>query len=317
MASVPPIHLVLDWDGTTTRRDTLHFLGKICADSAHYRSIKQDDAPSTATSWDDIVKAYLDDFNAHLSSYRPEKARRTTIADEKAWLASLEAVESSSLRRVEEAAIFKGVTAEGVRNGAVKAVNSGELELRPGWSALLGQGIKTTILSVNWSATFIRECLRAAAAKEPDAESLQQAVERITILANEIDGLSDPHGSSGLLNPPHPGAEGEKRGIRTSADKIANMPTPVKYGGEELVVYVGDSATDFEALLAADVGICVRDEDEPSSGQKELAEALTRVGIEQHRIKLLAEMPPADDSAVRVYWAKNLQEVAMSLSSYG
>lgn len=315
MASVP-LHLIVDWDGTATRNDTLHFLGKICADSAHHRSIKQDDAPPTATSWDDVVKAYIDDFTDHVSSYKPKKSQRTTIAEEKAWLASLEVVESRSVHRVEDAGIFKGVTAEGVKNGAVKAVQSGDLELRDGWSALLSQGIKTTILSVNWSATFIRECLRAAAAREHDSEALLQAVDSITILANEIDGLNDSDGSSGLLNLARPGLDGEKGGIRTSADKLANMPTPVKFGGEELVVYVGDSATDFEALLAADVGICIRDEEEPSSGQKELAETLTRIGVEQHRIKLLAEMPPADDSLVRVYWAKNLQEVALSLSSY-
>ncbi|KAL0257871.1 hypothetical protein SLS55_007038 [Diplodia seriata] len=299
MASVPPIHLVLDWDGTTTHKDTLHFLGRICA-------------RSSATTWEDIVKAYLDDFSSHESSYTPSKSQRTTIADEKAWLASLATVDSLSVQRVEDAGLFKGVTAAAIKDGAVQAIQSGELTLRDGWSSLLAQGQKTSILSVNWSAAFIRECLRAAAANDSD---LQAAVERVSIAANEIAGLQHSAGSSGLLNGRDEATGGETGAIRTSADKSANMPTPIKYGGEELVVYVGDSATDLEALLVADVGICVRDED-PSSGQKELAEALERIGVEQHRIKLLAEMPPADDSAVRVYWAKNLQEVALSLSSY-
>ncbi|GME62868.1 hypothetical protein GTA08_BOTSDO03052 [Neofusicoccum parvum] len=313
MASVPPVHLVLDWDGTTTHHDTLHFLGKICADHARARSNKQDDAPA---SWDDIAKAYVDDLAAHASSYRPALSQRSTIAEEKAWLASLDLVDARSIRRVEDAGIFKGVTAAAVKSGAVKAVETGELALRDGWADLLAQATKITVLSVNWSAAFIRESLRAAAARDRDAEVLLQAVDRIDILANEIDGLDDPHGSSGLLNSCKSNADGESNGIRTSADKLANMPTPAKYGGDALVVYVGDSATDFEALLAADVGICIRDEDEPSSGQRELAETLARVGVEEHRIKLLAEMPPADDSAVRVYWAKNLREVALSLSSY-
>ncbi|KAK0650113.1 hypothetical protein DIS24_g7188 [Lasiodiplodia hormozganensis] len=304
MASVPPIHLVLDWDGTTTHKDTLHFLGKICADHAA-------NAPA-ATTWEEIVKAYLDGLSAHASSYTPARSQRTTIAEEKAWLASLAAVESSSVKRVEDSGLFRGVTAAAVKAGAAQAIDSGEVTLRDGWSSLLAYSQKTTILSVNWSATFIRECLRAAAANDPDAKA---AVERVSIAANEIAGLQDSNGSSGLLNG-RTEVSGEEAGaIRTSADKRANMPTPVKYGGEELVVYVGDSATDFEALLVADVGICIRDE-EPSSGQKELAETLERVGVEQHRIKLLAEMPPADDSAVSVYWAKNLQEVALSLSSY-
>ncbi|OJD32728.1 nuclease-like protein [Diplodia corticola] len=307
MASVPPIHLVLDWDGTTTHKDTLHFLGKICADHARSRS----DGPAT-TTWDDIVKAYVDDLSSHASSYTPEKGQRTTIAEEKAWLASLATVDSLSVRRVEDSGLFKGVTAAAVRTGAAQAIGTGELTLRDGWSSLLAQGQKTTILSVNWSATFIRECLLAAAANDSD---LKAAVERVSIAANEIAGLQDSNGSSGLLNGRNEATGDETGAIRTSADKFANMPTPVKYGGEELVVYVGDSTTDLEALLVADVGICIRDE-EPSSGQQELAEALERVGVEQHRIKLLAEMPPADDSIVRVYWAKNLREVALSLSSY-
>lgn len=316
MASVPPVHLVLDWDGTITHKDTLHFLGKICADNALARSNKQDDEPTATAgaSWDELVKAYSDEYSSHAVHYVPKKTQRSTIAEEKEWLASIDPVESRSIRRVEKAGVFKGVTTAAVKDAAVKAVESGELALRNGWADALVQGSKITILSVNWSATFIRESLLAAVAKESDAELLQKAVAGIDIIANEIDGLDDPAGSSGLLNTSQSGADG-RSGVRTSADKLANMPTPVKYGGDGLVVYVGDSATDFEALLAADVGICIRDE-ELGSGQKELADMLARVGVQVHRIKLLAEMPPADDSVVTMYWAKNLQEVALSLSSY-
>jgi hypothetical protein len=48
-----------------------------------------------------------------------------------------------------------------------------------------------------------------------------------------------------------------------------------------ITVYVGDSTGDFHCLLAADVGICVRDEHSPvRSGQIELTDTFKRVGVE-------------------------------------
>ncbi|KAK8168372.1 hypothetical protein IWX90DRAFT_111447 [Phyllosticta citrichinensis] len=318
MASAPlPIHLILDWDGTLAAKDTLHFLGQISAEHA-----AKDVAPPTS-SWDDIVKAYVDDLDAHVQAYRPSSSERTTIAEETAWLASLEGVDLRSVKRVEDAGLFAGITADSVSQGAAKAVGSGQLQLRKGWENLLfrnegNHGVlrgRISILSVNWSATFIREALLHAAydtktlqSSLMNADALRRTLQNIDISANEFEGLDHRNGSSGRLT-----KSGEK-GIRTSQDKLERMPIPHKYGGDELVIYVGDSCTDLEALLAADVGICIRDEP-MGSGQRELAETLERIGVPVHRLKLLAEMPPPDDSRIDLWWTSSLEELSMSLDS--
>ncbi|KAK7625529.1 hypothetical protein IWX48DRAFT_314168 [Phyllosticta citricarpa] len=318
MAFAPlPIHLILDWDGTLTAKDTLHFLGQISAEHA----VK--DAAPPSSSWDDIVKAYVDDLDAHVKAYRPSSSERTTIAEEKAWLTSLEDVDLRSVRRVEDAGLFTGITADTVSQGAAKAVGSGQLQLRKGWENLLfrnegNEGIlrgKISILSVNWSATFIREALLHAAYETKalqstlmNADVLRRTMQNIDISANEFEGLDGFEGSSGRLT------KSGGKGIRTSQDKLERMPIPHKFGGDELVIYVGDSCTDLEALLAADVGVCVRDEP-MGSGQRELAETLERIGVPVHRLKLLAEMPPPDDSRIDLWWTPSLEELSLSLDS--
>ncbi|KAF2142223.1 uncharacterized protein K452DRAFT_318505 [Aplosporella prunicola CBS 121167] len=314
----PPVRLVLDWDGTVTYKDTLHFLGRICA--SHQKQTQQAQAvappppaqpPSTNTAaWDAIVAAYLHDYSAHAAHYHPPPHQRTRPADESAWLASLQPIEARSAARVTAARLFAGVTAADVRAGAAQAIDSEELRLRPGWADLFASngrrgtsspGITTSILSVNWSASFVRACLLRAAekkaavateerssadlieAKSPaavDAQALQRALQGLRINANEIAGLDQPSGSSGQLD----GA------IRTSADKRAHIDalrarvaTGEEGGDGDTIVYVGDSATDFDALLAADVGVCVRDEP-MGGGQRELAEAMERVGVPVRRL---------------------------------
>ena len=49
-------------------------------------------------------------------------------------------------------------------------------------------------------------------------------------------------------------------------------------------VYIGDSWTDIESLLAADLGICIRD-DPMGSSQRKLAEALERLSIPCPRLR--------------------------------
>jgi len=68
-------------------------------------------------------------------------------------------------------------------------------------------------------------------------------------------------------------------------------------------VYVGDSWTDIECLLAADLGICIRDSPMGSS-QAKLAEALTRLGISCLRLK---DYKDADEWGV--VWASDFAEI--------
>ncbi|KAF2842831.1 hypothetical protein M501DRAFT_922655, partial [Patellaria atrata CBS 101060] len=220
------LHLILDFDGTLTTRDTLHILGRL----GSRKHINPSEDP-----WTSIVSAYTSDFAAHAASYRPTPEDRRTIEQEIAWFASLESVEHRSVERVEQQKLLAGVTSADIKRAAGDAIASGEVRLREGWQEMLvglyrrRKSVRIAILSVNWSVTFIRKTLYSA---------------RIEIRANELEGLEGVDGSTGLLN------QGGQRGIRTSGDKLVAMVSEGLETGDVLV-YVGDSATDLECLLRA------------------------------------------------------------------
>lgn len=78
------------------------------------------------------------------------------------------------------------------------------------------------------------------------------------------------------------------------------------------IVYVGDSWTDIEALLAADLGICVRDEPLGES-QRQLTDALERVGVRCLRLRELGEWRVGEgrgeEGGGRVVWVRDWEEI--------
>jgi 2-hydroxy-3-keto-5-methylthiopentenyl-1-phosphate phosphatase len=297
--SSSPIRLVLDWDGTLTKRDTLHIVAAIGYD--HNRDLN-------LTPWNEIVQAYVSDYVDYEARYKPAAKDRKTIAEESEWLASLKDVERRSLERVEEAGIFTGVTKQEVSLASKSAIHHKKVELRHGWRELLSIACETdkrmpevppvSIISVNWSSTFIRACLETTLAETPTNKSIMDS---IPIFANEI----------------YPDSE-EALNIRTSADKLAAFQK-LRETDNRPIVYVGDSSTDFDCLIAADVGICVRD-DPMGSGQKELKETLERVGLEVLRLSPAAWVKHEEgirnegdgqgrESKKKVWWVTDLMEV--------
>ncbi|KAF1355090.1 hypothetical protein BDV97DRAFT_344692, partial [Delphinella strobiligena] len=233
--------------------------------------------------------------------------------------------------------MFRGVRDVDVQLTAKQAVESAELQLRSGWSNLFRKLVsqsalhesnepqdersRISILSVNWSKHFIRCALRDSAASqtfEPN-DHLDSYIRTMSILANEIEGIRSPSGSNGSLN------KKNSTGIRTSADKLANMPehcrrrlrsrspgkqamdvTAFTADSTPSVIYVGDSTMDLEPLLAADAGICIRDEPIGSS-QIELAETLSRLGVS---VLHVSESISGGSGHMSVYWARDLQEIS-------
>ncbi|GAB7353272.1 hypothetical protein MBLNU459_g3778t1 [Dothideomycetes sp. NU459] len=360
-----PINLILDWDGTLTRKDTLHLVGQI---GYQQKSRLATSADPPIPPWSHFGSAYMDDLAAHQKQYSDKPETRTTLDQERAWLKSLAPVENRSVRRVEESGLFRGVQASDVDRTtlffAEHAAHDERLQLRTSWARLFSHALAAgpasaaaadpsaardavSILSVNWSERFIRQSLlhasESAAACASDRSALAGCIAAMPIVANEIGGLDGPGGGDGSLT--RPGSAG----VRTSSDKLARLPLrcQARLAGEAgrarrdpdrpdadadvdvdadaggTVVYVGDSATDFEALLAADVGICVRDEP-MGSGQQELAETLRRVGVavvhvgDRHTAPDAAAAAAAAAAGSRgrtVYWAKDLGEIADLLQS--
>ncbi|KAF2237630.1 hypothetical protein EV356DRAFT_520886 [Viridothelium virens] len=320
-----PIFLFLDWDGTITHNDTTHLIGRV--GSNHQRQVRT----TLKDPWHNIVQAYSKDLDRHQRTYKPGTSQRKSIAEEQKWLESLSFIESRSIQRVEEAGIFKGVTQSEMEDAGGTAVEDGSLHLRKGWDRLLVMNagylaskkqvafpiLSKHIISVSWSESFIQGALQYAA-QHPNASQassgcdsrlMQSALTQLAISANELDGIENAAGSTGLMSRVY------ELNIRTSKDKLQTMEYKLRQdlgfeidSTEPYCIYVGDSATDLECLLAANVGICVRDEP-MQNGQKDLAETLARLGVNVGHTTEFDGLGGEREMQNRVYWARDLEEV--------
>lgn len=307
-----PINLVLDWDGTITTKDTMFAYGKV----ADIRDARLGKTPTGTATFSGFGKAWMDDYAMHERNYTPKAEDRRHPSQESAWLKSLSAVENSSAERVESSGFFAGVTLQDVSDAAKILLESGEVSLRAGFEDVFSRasknpisqiyrdrgmaGFGVSILSVNWSESFIRRSLMAAASKSSLAvgDDLKDLVNgNIKITANEICGLQRADGSSGLLN------DRDHAIVRTSFDKLNNFK--IQDGSHN--VYVGDSATDFDCLLAADLGICIRDAQMGSSA-KTLADTMSRVGYNVRNVGEIKNWKEVE-SGSKLLWASDFKEI--------
>ncbi|KAI9734149.1 MAG: hypothetical protein M1818_006646 [Claussenomyces sp. TS43310] len=326
----PPI-LFLDWDGTMTKSDTLSLLANITGYRHHHPHSSNSSSSSSATPppplppWLHFTSAYVHDLAAHRTRYAPAAAARTTIAAELAWLESLAPVERASVERVEAARVFAGVTPRVVQAAVIEAVTGREEAVvwRTGLSLLvarvLGAGGVVRVVSVNWSARFIRACLEAGGSEGTNAAAARggggdqgpgrDSVDwsRVRVHANEVG-----EGGDGRLS-----RYFGDRGIWTAGDKRRVLDEVLdEVGSRASTIYVGDSPTDLHCLLDVDIGICVRDEP-MGSEQRALAETLDRLSIETRWIGTYQGEGKVDDGdADRVkkslWWARDFEEIVQS-----
>ena len=277
-----PVHWILDWDGTITQKDTLDTLVGIAASTKP--------GFPTLHHWQRLSKAYVDEYAATLEQLVPNGLLPNTVQEEKQLLEQLKDVEAHSLSRVSSSGIFAGLTSQIIETGARQAIASSHVQLRNGFSSFL-QGIQAkehhslVILSVNWSRHFIQSCLEASGSAVPSH----------AIFANELDNMCSVEPSAGLIVPSSPVDGGL---ILSSGDKLERMQA-IK--GKK--VYVGDSWTDIDCILAADLGICMRDHSMGTS-QKQLADALERLGIACPRLRDWQEV-----NNTSVAWAEDFTEI--------
>lgn len=290
-----PVHWILDWDGTITRHDTLDALVSIAASSKPNSPILDE--------WNRVSKAYMADYTAAMKKLAPGGNLPQTIQAETNLLQALKSVEQASLDRVSASEIFAGLTRTLTEDGAKNLISSGKVELRRGFTQFL-QLVQSRdhdcldLLSVNWSRFFINACLKAGGAD----------INPKTVYANELDGIESDSTSTGKISPD----EDARMKILSSGDKLDYMMRLRKQDREVRnvgldastpIVYVGDSWTDIECLLDADLGICIRDEPMGSS-QTKLAERLQSLGI---RCPHLRDWTEADKW--RVTWASDFAEI--------
>lgn len=279
------IHWILDWDGTITQHDTLDALVSIAASAKPDLSVLQE--------WERVSKAYMSDYTSAMETLVYGGNLPTTLEEEKRLLQALSRVEQASLDRVSSAGIFAGLTRQLIAEGATKLIESKKVELRTGFAPFLHLARSRSrdrldLLSVNWSRYFIESCL--AAAKAP--------VHNSSIYANELDGIRDGQVSRGYIGPKNEA----DMSIVSSGDKLSYLNQLRRRQGES-VVYIGDSWTDIECLLDAELGICIRDKP-LSSSQKKLSERLESLDV---HCPHLSDWRQADER--QVVWARDFTEV--------
>ncbi|PSN65620.1 hypothetical protein BS50DRAFT_575598 [Corynespora cassiicola Philippines] len=316
----PPIHWVLDWDGTITKRDTLDALVNIATEAKPSSPVPE--------KWRQLSEAYLEDYDCTLKKLLETSSQLpSSVGDERKLLLALQDVEERSVNRVSESGIFHDLTAGLLAAGAAKTISSGSAQLREGYmnfarhvrsseDGLNAKSDKISILSVNWSTRFIAECLKAT------NESLGKDID---IYANELSGIAKGEQCSGyIVESPIAGmkiiSSHDKETVLARLKQCEAVPLPpvnkhlempklpTKDDGSR-IVYVGDSWTDFGSLLSAPLGICIRN-DAITSTQQKLADSLERVGI---RCPHIQDMEQAD--GWRVVWAKDFEEIAQCLDS--
>ncbi|KAF2790702.1 hypothetical protein K505DRAFT_250597 [Melanomma pulvis-pyrius CBS 109.77] len=273
------IHWILDFDGTLTKKDTLNALVNV--------AVAANPGRPTLAAWQNVTKAYLSDYSTALEQHAPDGNLPTTVIDERKLLWDLEVVEQRSIDRVSAAEIFKDVTGTDLYVGAARAVERRDVQLRSGSSDFLHY-------------LYMRMSRQDQLPK--NTRGLEQnAPFRMDVYANELEGVEEGSQSTGKVC-----AKGS-HAIMSSRDKMTYLQCLRKTSPYTMrpvpVVYVGDSWTDFECLLAAELGICIRD-DPMTSSQRTLADSLKRLDI---RCPNILEWENVDEWSI--IWARDFIEI--------
>jgi thiamine phosphate phosphatase / amino-HMP aminohydrolase len=293
------MQIIMDWDSTLTMHDTTAVIASI----GYKNAARTENLNPKPWLW--AEERYTRDYEAHRDTYYPKKEQRTTIDEESAWLGSLGDVERQSFERVKTERVFERLSKQSMQEAGAEAVRNGTVSLRPGWEEVFamtvpprtGTGALSSIVvvSVGWSEAFIRGCLLEVASRllGIDALAITLLVQRMRIYANEIVET------------------GRGPALHTSMDKKRVLSVMER---SRLRVYVGDSVTDFDCLLEADIGICIRDYPAMSRSQAELASTLSRVGVEVEALEILHgtwDRRDQDNGPHRssLWWTSDLREV--------
>jgi len=258
---------------------------------------RDEDIDNLSSRWDDVVQAYVSDYKSHVSSYAPPASDRLCVEDEIAFLRSQKHVETKSLGRINECALFRGISRDAFHEAGRQLVRDGTVKIRPGFQhlvrAALDKGWKVNIVSVNWSAAFIKGACGFADG-EVNVYANEVREDDGIVLGPDVLGLDD----DGALIA---GEEKEVgRNLTNSCDKrdvVRRVLRNDAVAHDAPFFFFGDSTTDMECLLEATRGVVIADSDESS-----LIRTLRRIGKRVPHVR----DAEADDEVV---WASDFHEV--------
>jgi len=222
-----PSRFFLDWDGTVAVTES--FLNLPAAAYASNTSFQP--------PWSYFDDLYAKDYGKFSTSF----GARANLSEELRFRSSLERrrVEMDSFDRTKNSGLFEGIRLQEL----IKVAK--DVQLRDGfwefvdWSA--GKGMRPTIISLNWSVSWLRTILRVNfAARPPAAREMDPLLpEQIPIYCAEIL----PKNVVAKSRHDHPTA------LFTGADKVRLIAKLIR--GDENVVFVGDTLDDLPPLYLA------------------------------------------------------------------
>ena len=226
MPKYPIAKLITDFDETISEQDTISTLVHTAADT------RPGEKAQFLAAWQEMVQWYLTRYYRVCDAWQNQ---RHSIVD---FLKTFEELERASIQRVMAKGFLAGLTKEGLRAVGRNIVK------KPGVDQVLAamrvEGVTVEILSANWSESLI-----------------QGATERMhdRIITNSL--IYDAAGrSTGAI---HLHVVSARDKLKRFRERKKNPPNPNETGdgGITRTLYIGDSISDFLAILDADVGVLI------------------------------------------------------------
>ena len=226
MPNYPIDKLITDFDETISERDTISTLVHTAADNRAH------DKEEFLAAWQEMVEWFLTRYHRVCDAWQNHQH---SLVD---YLKSFEELETASIQRVIAKGFLEGLTREGLR-----AVGR-NLVKKPGVDRVLSRlrrdGVAVEILSANWSEALIQGA----------TEGLHDQI--ITnSLQYDVAGRS-----TGSIHLHVVSARDKLREFRLRKKNPPN-PDEIGDGGATRTLYIGDSISDFLAILDADLGVLI------------------------------------------------------------
>jgi HAD superfamily phosphoserine phosphatase-like hydrolase len=226
MPKYPIDKLITDFDETISERDTISTLVHTAADN---RAHEKDEF---LAAWQEMVQWFLTRYHRVCDAWQNH---RHSLVD---FLKSFEELETASIQRVMAKGFLEGLTKEGLRTVGRNVTKKAGVDRV--LSAMRADGVAVEILSANWSEALI-----------------QGATEDLCdqIITNSL--TYDAAGrSTGNIHLHVVSARDKLRKFRLRKKNPPN-PDEIGDGGVTRTLYIGDSISDFLAILDADLGVLI------------------------------------------------------------
>lgn len=225
MPKYPIDKLITDFDETISERDTISTLVHTAADNRVHEK------EEFLAAWQEMVQWFLTRYHRVCDEWQDH---RHSLVD---YLKSFEELETASIQRVMSKGFLEGLTRQALRAVGRNVVKKPEVDRV--LSRLRRDGVEIEILSANWSKTLI----------EGATEGLCDRV-----ITNRL--MYDVAGrSTGDI---HLHVVSARDKLREFRDRKKNPPNPkIGDGGVTRTLYIGDSISDFLAILDADLGVLI------------------------------------------------------------